>query len=146
MRALGLDLGTRRIGVAVSDSEGTVATGVDTLTRSPERTADHRAVAALVEEWRVEVVVVGLPLSLDGTTGPAARAALDEAGQLAAVLRVPVVTHDERLTTVMAHDRLRRAGLGTRKRRPVVDRTAAAIILQGWLDRRRSNGDAGTPA
>ena len=72
MRALGLDLGERRIGVAVGDSDGRVATPLTVLERSGDRAADHRAVAALVAEWEAEIVVVGMPYSLDGTQGPAA--------------------------------------------------------------------------
>lgn len=80
------------------------------------------------------MVVVGLPLSLDGSEGPAARAARAEARALAAELPVPVVLHDERLTTVEAHRLLAEAGLDERARRRVVDRAAAAVLLQAWLD------------
>ena len=89
MRALGLDLGERRIGVAVGDSDGRVATPLTVLERSGDRAADHRAVAALVAEWEAGIVVVGMPYSLDGTQGPAARAAADEAARLGAGLGVP---------------------------------------------------------
>ncbi|MEO7556740.1 MAG: Holliday junction resolvase RuvX [Acidimicrobiales bacterium] len=137
MRALALDLGTKRVGVAVSDSAGTVATPVDTIHRSRDHAADHRRVAELVAEWEAEIVVVGLPLSLDGSVGPAARAALAEIDDLDAALSVPVTTHDERLTTVTAHDRLREQGLKGPRRTAVVDQTAAAILLQAWLDARK---------
>lgn len=135
MRALGLDLGSKRVGVAVSDSDGRVATPVGTVARTGDRVAEHRRIAELVAEWDAEVVVVGLPLSLDGTTGPAARAALDEIEQLQAALDVPVVSHDERLTTVTAHARLRERGVKGRRRTAVVDQTAAAVLLQAWLER-----------
>jgi putative Holliday junction resolvase len=135
MRALGLDLGSKRVGVAVSDSDGRVATPVGTVARTGDRVAEHRHVAELVAEWDAEIVVVGLPLSLDGTTGPAARAALAEIEQLRAALDVPVVSHDERLTTVTAHDRLREQGVKGRRRTAVVDQTAAAVLLQAWLER-----------
>lgn len=138
MRALGLDLGTKRIGVALSDSAGSLATPYEVLTRSGSRPADHRRVAALVDEAGAEVVVVGLPLSLDGSLGPAARAALDEVEELRVALTVPVETHDERLTTVTAHRDLAAAGVQGRERRKVVDQVAAAVMLQGWLDHRRA--------
>jgi putative Holliday junction resolvase len=133
-RALGLDLGTRRIGVALSDSAGLVATPHDVLTRSNDRARDHARIAALVDESGAGVVVVGLPLSLDGTVGPAARGVLGEADELRARLPVSVVTWDERLSTVEAQQRLRAAGVKGRKGRRVVDQVAATVILQSWLD------------
>ena len=139
-RALGLDLGSRRIGVAVSDAGGVLATPRTTLRRSGDRSRDHLAIAALVAEEEASTVVVGLPLSLDGGTGPAAAATLVEVAELAAVLPVPVVTHDERFTTVTAHDQLRAAGLNGRQRALVVDQQAAAVLLQSWLEsNRRTN-------
>jgi len=133
-RAIGLDLGTRRIGVALCDSAGTLATPYEVVRRSGDRARDHREVRRLAEEAGAEVVVVGLPLSLDGTVGPAATAALAEADELEAAVGLPVVTWDERLSTVEAHHRLRAAGVGSRKGRQVVDQVAATVILQSWLD------------
>jgi putative Holliday junction resolvase len=141
MRALGLDLGSKRIGVAISDEEGRVATPIETINRArADRAVDHRAVAALVHEWDAGVVVVGLPLSLDGTEGPAARAVRDEISQLETLLAVPVETVDERFTTVTADQHLRRQGVKGKSRTAVIDRAAAAVLLQSWLDRRRSGG------
>ncbi len=134
MRALGLDLGTRRVGVAVCDSAGTVATPVETLTRSGEAQRDLQSMVGLVREWAAEIVVVGLPLSLDGGQGPAAQGALAEAAALRERLDVPVVCYDERLTTVIAHRRLIEQEMPGRARRRVVDQVAAAVMLQGWLD------------
>ena len=134
MRAVGLDLGTRRIGVALSNSAGTVATPYDVLTRSDDRVDDHGRIAAIVDEAGAGVVVVGLPLSLDGSVGPAARDVLDEADELRARLQVAVMTWDERLSTVEAQRRLRTAGVKGRKGRRVVDQVAATVILQSWLD------------
>jgi putative holliday junction resolvase len=134
MRAVGLDLGTRRIGVALSNSAGTVATPYDVLTRSDDRVDDHGRIAAIVDEAGAGVVVVGLPLSLDGSVGPAARDVLDEADELRARLPVAVITWDERLSTVEAQRRLRTAGVKGRKGRRVVDQVAATVILQSWLD------------
>ena len=137
MRVLGLDLGSKRIGVAVSDRSGTIATPLTVLARRGDRAADHRAIAALVAEEEAERLVVGLPLGLDGGVGPAAQRALAEAAELATVVPVPVETFDERLTTVSADRALLEAGLRAPARRTVVDKVAAAVMLQAWLDGRR---------
>jgi putative pre-16S rRNA nuclease len=139
-RALALDLGTRRIGVAVSDSGATVATPYDTVERSGDRAVDHRRVAALVEEIGAATVVVGLPRSLDGTLGPAARTILAEVDELQAALVVDVVTWDERLTTVEAERSMRTMNVRRAKRRQVVDRLAATVILQSWLEAGQPRG------
>ena len=136
MRVLALDLGTKRIGVAVSDRSGTIATPLTVLTRSGRTADDHARIAVLVAEEEAEVVVVGLPLSLDGRSGPAAKAAQAETDLLAGALPVPVESFDERLTTVTAERALMEAGMRTEGRRRVVDKVAAAVILQAWLDRR----------
>lgn len=138
LRALALDLGSKRIGVSVSDSSGLIANPLTVLERSGRVTEDHRRIASLVREEEADIVVVGLPLSLDGTHGPAARAAAAEARTLATVLDVPVETHDERLTTVAADAVLKEANLRADQRRKVVDKVAATVILQGWLDARRA--------
>jgi putative Holliday junction resolvase len=141
MRVLGIDLGSTRIGGAVGDTATGVATPAEVVTRlGNDRSADRRALRERVDEWEAELVVVGLPLSLDGTDGPAAIAARQEADALAEVLGVPVELHDERLSTVTAHHALREAGVAGRKRRGVVDAMAASVILQSWLDTR--SGDA----
>ena len=137
-RALGIDLGSKRIGIAVSDLSATVATALTTVHRSSSRRHDHAAIAKLVSDEEAEVVVVGLPLSLDGTSGPAARSAETEARQLASVVGVPVEMYDERFTTVTAERGLREFGLDARQRRKVVDKVAAAVMLQAWLDHRRA--------
>ena len=133
-RALGIDLGERRIGVAVSDSDGRVATPLTVIKRTGSRNRDHQKIAELVDEYEAGVVVVGLPLSLDGGTGPAALGAQREAQQLEAAVGVPVLTHDERLTTVIAEQALAESGLRGKARRRRVDMVAASVILQGWLD------------
>lgn len=134
MRAIGLDLGQRRIGVALSDSDGRMATPYEVVLRSGDRSRDHGRIAELVAEAGAEVVVVGLPLSLDGSMGPAARAADTEADELRRLLAVDVVTWDERLTTVEAERRLRSTHLRGKQRRRVVDQVAATVVLQSWLD------------
>ena len=141
MRALGLDLGSKRVGVAVSDGDGRVATPVEVLQRTGDRKADHRAVSALVEEWEAVVVVVGIPYSLDGTLGPMGRLMTAEATDLAALLSVPVETYDERLTTVTAERSLREQDVRGPDRRRVVDMVAAAVMLQAWLDGRVMGGE-----
>ena len=138
IRALGVDLGSKRIGFAVSDISGTIASALTTVHRSSSRRHDHAAIARLVRDEEAEVVVVGLPLSLDGTSGPAARSAETEARQLASVVGVPVEMYDERFTTVTAERGMLEAGLDARQRRKVVDKVAAAVMLQAWLEHRRS--------
>jgi putative Holliday junction resolvase len=134
-RLLGLDLGARRIGVAVSDSARTVATGVTTIERSGDRALDHRAISEVAGEYGVVAVVVGVPYSLSGQAGPAASAVLEEVAELRSVVRVDIETVDERLTTVQAAGALRASGRKGRRTREVIDRTAAAVILQSWIDR-----------
>ena len=134
MRALGLDLGERRVGIAVCDSAGTVATPVETLVRTGDPVRDLRAIADQVREWEAEIVVVGLPISLDGSEGQAAQAARSEIDRLGRHLDVPVVSYDERLTTVIAERSLMEQEMRGPQRRGVVDRVAAAVILQSWLD------------
>ncbi len=137
MRALGVDLGSKRIGVAISDSAGAVATPVEVVQRSGSRPRDHLTLAGLVGEWDAEIVVVGLPLSMDGSIGPAAKAILEEVAEIERAMPVPVTTYDERLTTVTADRSLMEMGQRSRERRRVVDMVAAAVLLQGWLDRER---------
>jgi putative Holliday junction resolvase len=131
-----VDLGSRRIGVAVSDGSRRVATPVTTLRRSGDRVADHKHLASLAGDYGAQEIVVGLPLTMSGTTGPAADAVLAEVEEMRAVVGVPVHTHDERLTTVSALGALREAGRRGRRQRQVVDQVAATVILQSWLDSR----------
>jgi putative Holliday junction resolvase len=139
-RAIALDIGTRRIGVALSDSAGTVATPYEVVQRAGEHGQDHARIAALVAEAEAEVVVVGLPLSLDGSEGPAARTVRAEVDELRGRLAVPVVVWDERLSTVEAERRLRASGVKGAARRRVVDQVAATVILQSWLDAGQPHG------
>ena len=140
---MGIDLGERRIGIAVSDATGTLASPAGVLHRGPRRSDDHASLAATAAELGAEVVVVGLPLSLSGQTGPAARRVLEEVEELRQVLTVPVHVQDERLSTVTADRALRgqsRGAKGTasaRRRSGRIDQAAAAVLLQAWLDGRR---------
>jgi putative Holliday junction resolvase len=131
-RVLGLDLGDVRIGVAISDPDRRIAVPMGTVrTGAP---ADLKAIAELVRGHDVTLVVVGLPLRLSGERGSAAAKAEGFADALRAVLPVPVVLHDERLSTVEAERALRETGASGRARRQVVDRSAATVILQAHLD------------
>lgn len=135
-RVLGLDLGRRRIGVAVSDPDRVLASPERVIQRSGDDERDRRAIAEVAEEWEVGLIVVGLPLSLDGSEGPAATAALAEAARIADVTGRPVETYDERFTTVSADRSLAEANVRGRDRRKVIDMVAATVLLQAWLDRR----------
>lgn len=131
-RVLGLDLGDARIGVAISDERRRLAVPLGTVhTGAP---ADLKAIASLVREHGVTLVVVGHPLLLSGEAGVRARHAEAFAEALRGFLGIEVVLHDERLTTVEADRALREAGAGGRRRRRVVDRSAATILLQAYLD------------
>lgn len=138
MRALGLDVGSKTIGVALSDALGYAGHPLITLARAGTA-ADVAAIAALVREHEVEAVVVGWPLELSGREGPRAKRVGVLRDALVAALgpAVPVHTWDERFSTVAVERVLIDADLSRRKRKAVVDRTAAAYILQGWLDANR---------
>jgi putative Holliday junction resolvase len=134
-RVLGLDLGEARIGVAISDDERRLAVPLGTVRAGAP--ADLRAVAELVRAYDVTLVVVGHPLSLSGERGEAARRAEAFVEALRAVLPVPVVLQDERLSTAEAERALRQAGARGPRRRRAVDRSAATVILQAYLDAHR---------
>jgi len=135
MRLLALDVGDARIGVALSDETGTLATGLVTLKAVGPR-KDAQVVAALVREHGAGEVIVGLPLRLDGSLGSQGEKVMAFVERLRRVLRVPVVTRDERLTSVAADERLAEAGVKRRDRKARIDRAAAALILQEVLDER----------
>ncbi|MGD0220163.1 MAG: Holliday junction resolvase RuvX [Acidimicrobiales bacterium] len=151
-RCIGLDLGTVRIGVAVTDAARTLAVPHGVISRCGDERADHEGLAQLVDAVGATLVVVGVPFSLDGTIGPAAARVIAETARLRLVLAVPVVTVDERFSTVEATRRRReaggRGGAGPRtrfRRRPggaparaPVDAAAAALILQSYLDQERA--------
>jgi putative holliday junction resolvase len=142
-RVLGVDLGSKRVGVAVSDSGQRLATAVTTLMRVGDRPREHRRLAELVDEYEAVGVVFGLPRSLSGAIGPAAAGVLAEVEQAGRVVTVPLDTVDERLTTVAASTALRSAGRAARRQRSVIDQVAAAVLLQSWLDRRVGQQEAG---
>ncbi|HEV7471276.1 MAG: Holliday junction resolvase [Pseudonocardia sp.] len=137
-RRLGVDVGAVRVGVALCDPDGIIATPLVTLARDVAGGADLRALAELVAEHEAVEVVVGLPRTLAGREGPAAQLALEFAEAIRGVVDVPVVLHDERLTTVVATQQLRARGVKGRKQRAVIDQAAAVGILQGYLDGARA--------
>jgi putative Holliday junction resolvase len=132
-RHMGLDVGDRRIGVALSDETATLASALRTLARTGAR-KDAAALAELARDHEVVAVVVGLPLNMDGSRGPQAQKVLAFVDGLRRRLDVPIVLRDERLTTVEAEEKLREAGLGWKERKRVVDQAAAVVILQEYLD------------
>jgi putative Holliday junction resolvase len=136
-RCLGLDVGDRRIGVAVSDPLGWTASPLPTVERVSWK-KDLARVRSLLEEHRVELVVVGLPIRMDGTSGERAERTLEFVRRLQATTRVPVVTWDERLSTREAERRMVEADVRRERRREVIDGIAASLILQGYLDSRNA--------
>ncbi|GAA3031337.1 hypothetical protein GCM10017559_67960 [Streptosporangium longisporum] len=135
---LGVDVGSVRVGVARSDPSGLLATPVETVRRGR---GDLDRLAEIAAEYEIVEVVVGLPTSLSGREGPAAEAARDFAGRIAARLApVPVRLFDERLTTVTAQQGLRASGVRAKNQRAVVDQAAAIVLLQAALDAERATG------
>ena len=141
-RVLGVDLGDVRIGVAISDDARRLAVPLGTV-HVGQPPGELKAIAALVGEHEVSAVVVGLPLSLDGSRGPRAGLAEAFAEALRSIVSVPVRLHDERLTTVEAERGLRTAGVTGRDRKAVVDAEAARILLQSWLETDRGPASSG---
>ena len=138
-RRLGVDPGSARVGVAVCDPDGLLATGLTTLNRDKKTASDIAALARLVLEYEIIEVVIGRPTSLSGHAGRAVEVADAYAAQVAAAIApVPVSRVDERFTTVSASGALRAAGMNARQQRSVIDQTAAAVMLQAWLDSTRA--------
>jgi putative Holliday junction resolvase len=133
MRILGLDVGTKRIGVAVSDELGWTAQGIMTLLRRNGE-SDLKKIHEIAEQYGVEKVVVGIPKSMDGSLGPQAKMTLGFVQDLREVLEIPIITWDERFSTLEATKMLIGAGVSREKRKRTVDMTAAILILQSYLD------------
>jgi putative holliday junction resolvase len=140
VRFLALDVGAKRIGLAVSDPLGITAQGLGVLTRK-DRAEVLAQLLEVARKWQVQRVVVGLPRHLDGRLGDAAPEVLELASDLGEALGVRVVTWDERLTTVEAERVLLQADLSRRRRRQVLDQQAAVLILQNYLDYCQQHGD-----
>jgi len=137
MRALGLDIGSVRIGVAVSDPSGSVASPL-TVLDARSLASDIGPLARLVEDYEPECLVVGLPLSLSGETGPQAEAVQATAERLAGAVGVPLAYADERLSSAEARRMMSASGLSEKEQRGSVDKVAAALLLQSWLDGRQN--------
>ena len=135
-RILALDFGRARIGVAISDELQLLAHPLETI---PTRERPESRIAKIVHDKKVDHVVIGIPRRMNGEIGTAATEVLDFVEKLRAMLPCPIVTWDERLTTVAANRALRDAGKKTRQTRGYVDQVAAQIILQSYLDRRAHN-------
>ena len=142
MRVIGIDLGSKRIGIALSDSDLTVATPLDVIERSGNVENDHIAILKITDEWEVKRIIVGLPISLDGTLGASAQSVIDEIKRLGSLTDIPIETHDERFTTVTAEQILLQQNVKRDKKKRVIDKVAAAIILQGWIDSFNKSKDA----
>jgi putative Holliday junction resolvase len=140
VRILALDVGAKRIGLAVSDPLGITAQGLGVLTRK-DRAEVLAQLLEVARKWQVQRVVVGLPRHLDGRLGDAAPEVLELASDLGEALGVRVVTWEERLTTVEAERVLLQADLSRRRRRQVLDQQAAVLILQNYLDYCQQHGD-----
>ncbi len=138
-RILGIDYGERRIGVAISDSSGMVATPLRVVDVGDGRELDE--LARIASQERVELVVVGLPRRLAGDEGPAAEQVREFVAVLSERVSVPVVTWDERMTTAQAERAMLAGGVRRRQRRGRIDKVAAALVLQSYLDAQRPIGD-----
>ncbi|PIW22649.1 MAG: Holliday junction resolvase RuvX [Candidatus Aquicultor secundus] len=137
MRILGVDYGLRRIGVAISDPTGNMAQPLVVI-ENRGNGSDIRRISQLVDEYKVQEVVVGLPVSMSGEKGIQAQAVLAYIEKLKPVLKVPVKTWDERLTTSFAERTLVESDVKRGRRKEIIDKVAAAIILQGYLDSKRA--------
>ena len=135
MRIMGLDLGDKTIGVAVSDSLGWTAQALETVTRKDIET-DIERIRELIREWEVGKIVVGLPKNMNSTIGPQGEKAIEFAKVLEEATGLEVVLWDERLSTVAAERMLIEGQVRREKRKRVIDKVAASIILQGYLDSR----------
>lgn len=142
MRVLGLDYGDRRIGVAICDELGMTARGLATVIRK-NRDADLAAIAGLVERFGVDKIIIGYPLRLDGSEGIQCDKVNRFARRLEARLSMPVIRWDETFSTQEAEELLRETGMRREKKRATVDRVAACIILQGYLDAHPQDGGNG---
>lgn len=136
MRAMGLDVGTKTIGVAVADELGWSAQGLPTIRRESTK-LDLAALQVIVTEYGITEAVVGLPLNMNGSEGPRAEAIRRFGGYLEETLKLIVHYQDERLTTVEAQRTLLEGDVSRSKRKQVVDQVAATLILQTWLDSRK---------
>jgi len=141
LRIMGLDVGDKTIGIAISDALGITAQGLEVLRRTGNLNQDLQTLKQITRKQEVTKVVVGLPRNMNGTLGPQGEKVLDFARKLEEALQLPVETWDERLSTVEAERLLISADISRGKRRKIIDKMAAAIILQGYLDSRPATGE-----
>jgi putative holliday junction resolvase len=135
MRVLGLDVGTKTVGVALSDEFGWTAQGLTTLKINEEKSVfGFEEIGQLIKEYQVDTVVIGLPKNMNGTIGPRAEASMQYAREIESKYAVPTVLWDERLSTIAAERVLLEADVSRKKRKKVIDKMAAVMILQGYLD------------
>ncbi|MGN4716229.1 Holliday junction resolvase RuvX [Bacillus cereus group sp. MYBK226-2] len=135
MRILGLDVGTKTVGVAISDEMGWTAQGLETIKINEERGKfGFDRISELVKQYDVDKIVVGLPKNMNGTIGPRGEACQQFAENLRELLQLDVVMWDERLSTMAAERLLISADVSRKKRKQVIDKMAAVVILQGFLD------------
>ncbi|MGG0460538.1 Holliday junction resolvase RuvX [Priestia aryabhattai] len=135
MRVLGLDVGTKTIGVAVSDEMGWTAQGIETIKIADEQMAQsYPRLQQLIDEYSVEKIVVGLPKNMNGTIGPRGEACIEFADNVKETLNIETMMWDERLSTMAAERVLLSADVSRKKRKKVIDKMAAVMILQGYLD------------
>lgn len=139
MRIIGLDVGTKTIGVAVSDIMGWTAQGVTTVKRS-DPDSDVAAIKKYIDEFEAGQVMIGLPLNMNGSAGPSVDMVRLFGEQLAAGTTVPIVYRDERLSTMAAERYLLEGDVSRKKRKKVIDKMAAVFVLQGYLDYLANNG------
>ena len=139
-RLLGLDVGTKTVGLALSDVTRAIATPYDTIRRT-KFTADAKLIQEAIEKNQVGALVIGLPINLDGSEGPRAQSTRAFARNLARHVAVPIAFWDERLSTAAVERHLIEADASRKRRAEVIDRMAAAYILQGALDRLRRLGE-----
>ena len=135
MRYLGLDLGSRTLGVAVSDKTGMIASSYKTIRHNEDYEELLYEVRSLVNELEVDAIVLGFPKNMNNTIGPKGELSLDFKTKLENMLSIPIILQDERLTTKSAHDILIEGNMSRKNRKKVVDSMAASIILQSYLDK-----------
>jgi putative Holliday junction resolvase len=134
MRVMGLDIGDKTIGVAISDPMGWTAQGIKTIRRTNNK-ADIAEIKALIDEYKVEKIVSGLPKNMNNTLGPRSEKVMNFCSKIKDSIDIEIIYQDERLTTVAAQRILIEADVSRKKRKTVIDTIAATYILQGYLDR-----------
>ena len=139
MKYLGLDLGSKTLGVAVSDQTGLIASSYKTINHNEDYDSLINEIEKIVKELNVEGIVLGFPKNMNNTIGPKGELSLDFKNKLEKSLDIPIFLQDERLTTKSAEDVLIKGNVSRKKRKTVVDSLAATIILQAYLDRREYN-------